>query len=77
MTTFHENPQQFQFERLLSGEVLVNIGQIDDHSKRQWDRLVRKGIVLKWRGKWYPITGDPWGMGPDKTCYCLAPGALA
>jgi hypothetical protein len=64
------------FERLLTGVVEYNIGQVDDVTKRHWDRLVRKGLVLKWRGKWFPVAGGPFGLGPDKTCWCLAPGAL-
>lgn len=54
------------------GDVIVNIGQIDKVTARALDKLVRKGELLKWRGKWYPVAGAPWGLGPDKTCWGLA-----
>lgn len=54
------------------GEVIVNIGQIDKLTARALDKLVRAGELLKWRGKWYPVAGAAWGLGPDKTCWGLA-----
>lgn len=54
------------------GEVIVNIGQIDKPTARALDKLVRAGELLKWRGKWYPVAGASFGIGPDKTCWGLA-----
>ena len=55
----------------LNGEVVVDIGQIAPETKRKLEKLVRKGTLLKWRGKWYPVAGAAYGLGPDKTCYGL------
>lgn len=55
---------------VLAGErVLVNIGQVDAALQRALDRAVRAGELTKWRGKWHPLAGARFGLGPDKTCY--------
>ena len=59
-------------DMLNRGEVVVQIGQISDASKRALDKMVRAGTVLKWRGKWFPVAGASFGIGPDKTCWGLA-----
>ena len=65
-------PQDWIVPAALAGDVIVNIGQIDKPTARQLDRLVRAGTLIKWRGKWFPVAGAPWGLGPDKTCWGLA-----
>lgn len=57
---------------VLTGEVIVNIGQIAPDTVKQLDKLVRAGTLLRWRGKWYPVAGASFGLGPDKTCWGLA-----
>jgi len=54
-------------------KVVVNIGQLDNPTKRKLDALARKGQIAKWRGYWFPIAGAPEGIGPLKTCYGLPP----
>lgn len=55
---------------LLSGEnVVADTGQVRGLWKRQLEREVRAGRLVKWRGKWFPVAGAPGGIGPDKTCY--------
>lgn len=53
----------------LDGHVVVNIGQISPVMKAVMDRAVRAGKLSKWRGKWFPLAGAPFGIGPDKTCW--------
>lgn len=71
-----QQPIEWLVHRFLSGEVIVNIGQVDAPTKRLFDRWAKSGIALKWRGCWYPVAGAPFGIGPLKSCWCLAPGAL-
>lgn len=59
-------------DEALSGEVVVNIGQVDKPTARALDKMVRAGTLRKWRGKWFPVSGASWGLGPDKTCWGLA-----
>lgn len=63
---------QWIVDKALNGEVVVNIGQVDKPTARALDKMVRTGELLKWRGKWYPVAGASWGLGPDKTCWGLA-----
>lgn len=63
---------QWIIDEALSGEVVCNIGQVDKPTARALDKMWRAGTLLKWRGKWYPIAGASWGLGPDKTCWGLA-----
>lgn len=69
MRTFPK--QDWIIPALLAGEVIVNIGQIAPETAKQLAKMVRAGTVLKWRGKWYPVAGAAWGLGPDKTCWAL------
>ena len=69
-TTFP--PQDWIVPAALAGEVIVNIGQIAPDTEKQLNKLVRDGTLLKWRGKWYPVAGASFGLGPDKTCWGLA-----
>jgi hypothetical protein len=59
-------------DRVLTGYVLCDIGQIDAHDKRILESAVRHGHIAKWRGRWYPHPGASYGIGPLKTCYGLA-----
>jgi len=55
---------------VLAGEdVVANIGQVHGLWKQMLEREVRAGRLAKWRGKWFPQAGAPFGLGPDKTCY--------
>lgn len=64
-------PQDWFIPAALAGEVIVNIGQIAPETEKNLNKLVRAGTLLKWRGKWYPVAGASFGIGPDKTCYGL------
>jgi hypothetical protein len=55
--------------RALDGEVLVDIGQVGPLSRKALDRAVRAGQLVKWRGKWFPLAGAAFGIGPDKNCW--------
>lgn len=50
-------------------EPIAQIGQIDADSVKALKRAVKSGQLASWRGKWFPMTGAPIGLGPDKTCY--------
>lgn len=50
-------------------DVVCDIGQLDAATKRKLERLVRNGVITKWRGYWFPIAGAPFGIGSLKTCY--------
>lgn len=54
---------------LAQGEVVAAIGQINDPTRKQLEKMVRHGDIAKWRGKWFPVAGAPFGIGQDKTCY--------
>ena len=49
--------------------VVPDIGQIDHPSRLALNRMVRAGTIAKWRGRWAPEAGAPWGLGGLKTCY--------
>jgi hypothetical protein len=53
----------------LAGEVAVNIGQLEPEEIRALNKAVKSGELVTWRGKWFPVTGASFGMGPDKTCW--------
>lgn len=65
-------PQDWIVPAALGGEVIVQISQIAPETVKQLDKLVRAGTLLKWRGKWFPVAGAAYGLGPDKTCWGLA-----
>lgn len=48
---------------------IADIGQINHASKLALMREVRAGRLAKWRGRWAPVPGAPWGFGPLKMCY--------
>lgn len=56
-------------QRALDGAIVVNVGQLSHAEELAFARAVRRGELLKWRGKWYPQEGAEYGMGPDKTCW--------
>lgn len=65
-------PQDWMIPAVLGGEVLVQISQIAPETVKQLDKMVKAGTLIKWRGKWYPLAGASFGIGPDKTCWGLA-----
>lgn len=65
-------PTQWIIDEALAGDVVCDIGQVNGATKRALDKMVRTGTLLKWRGKWFPVAGAEWGLGPDKTCWGLA-----
>lgn len=65
-------PQGHIVRAVLGGDVVVDIGQIAPETLKQFKKLVRVGTLIKWRGKWYPVAGASFGLGPDKTCWGLA-----
>lgn len=71
-TTRTYGPQDLIIPAALDGKVIVNIGQIAPDTLKQINKLVRTGTLLKWRGKWFPVAGAAFGLGPDKTCFGLA-----
>jgi hypothetical protein len=64
-------PQNWIVPAALAGDVIVDIGQVEKATRRALEKLVRAGTLLQWRGKWYPLAGASWGLGPDKTCWGL------
>jgi hypothetical protein len=58
-------------ERLSAGEVIADIGQIFPELERQIMKHVKAGRLASWRGRWFPVAGAPFGIGPLKTCYGL------
>lgn len=64
--------KQWIIDSLMTGEVIVDIGQVDKATARVLNKMVAGGEALKWRGKWYPVAGASYGLGPDKTCWGLA-----
>lgn len=65
-------PQDWIVPAALDGTVIVQISQIAPETVKQLDKLVRSGVLVRWRGKWYPVAGASFGLGPDKTCWGLA-----
>lgn len=65
-------PQDWIVPEALAGRVIVQIGQITPETERELNKLVKSGVLLKWRGYWYPIAGASFGIGPLKTCWGLA-----
>lgn len=58
------------FAAVLAGDkIIADIGQVNGLWKTALEREVRAGRLAKWRGKWFPQAGAPYGIGPDKTCY--------
>lgn len=57
---------------LAGDDVVANIGQVKGAWKRQLEKEVRAGRLVKWKGYWFPIAGASHGIGPLKTCYGTA-----
>ena len=53
----------------INGRVLCQVGQIDDATIKQLNRLVKSGKLQTWRGYWHPVPGGSWGIGPLKKCW--------
>lgn len=62
-------PESALADVLSGADVVANIGQVKGAWKRQLEKEVRAGRLAKWRGKWFPVAGASFGIGPDKTCY--------
>lgn len=58
-------------EKIIGGGVIVDIGQITDAQRKQLKIWVKSGNLAQWRGKWFPVAGASFGLGPDKTCWGL------
>lgn len=54
------------------GGVVVNLGQVSPQVSKTLDRMAKAGTLTKWRGKWFPVAGASFGIGPDKTCWALS-----
>jgi len=67
MTELHHTLKTFW-----AGEVVCNTGQVPAEVERELNKLVRKGVAVKWRGYWFPVAGASYGIGPLKTCWGLA-----
>lgn len=57
--------------RALAGEVICHIGQISDTDRAALDRAVKRGQLQKWRGRWWPVAGAQYGIGPLRSCWGL------
>lgn len=67
---FQEWVPEDLYASVLAGEkVVADIGQVEGLWKEMLERDVRAGRLAKWKGKWHPVAGAPFGLGPDKTCY--------
>lgn len=62
-------PESALDDVLAGRDVVPDIGQVKGAWKRQLEKEVKAGRLTKWRGKWFPCAGSPFGIGPDKTCY--------
>lgn len=71
MTRDNGEFQQWIVDRIMNGEVVPCIGQVTEKTKRELDRRAKQGAITKWRGRWFPIAGASFGLGPMKTCYGL------
>lgn len=58
-----------QLNAALDGEVVVDIGQVGPLSRKVLKQAMRAGMLVSWRGKWFPIAGAQYGIGPLKTCW--------
>lgn len=67
-----EVPEHLLADVLAGRHVVADIGQVEGEWKRLLEQAVRAGQLVKWKGKWFPTAGAPWGMGPLKTCYGTA-----
>jgi hypothetical protein len=55
--------------QVASVRVIADTGYLTKSDRAALDRDVRLGKIAKWRGRWFPNPGAPWGIGPLKTCY--------
>lgn len=62
-------PESALADVLSGADVVANIGQVKGLWKSMLDREVRAGRLAKWRGKWFPVAGAHFGLGPDRDCY--------
>ncbi len=57
--------------------VIADIGQLSAADRAALDGAVKAGTLSRWRGRWYPVTGARYGLGPPKTCYGTAAARAA
>ena len=62
-------PEEALADLLAGRAVETNIGQVKGAWKRALAHEVKAGRLVTWQGRWYPVPGAPWGLGPLKTCY--------
>lgn len=62
-------PESALADVLAGLDVIADIGQVKGVFKKALEKEVRAGRLTKWRGKWFPLAGAAFGLGPDKTCY--------
>jgi len=62
-------PEHVLADVLAGRKVIPDIGQVKGLWKQMLQAEVRAGRLVTWRGKWHPVAGAAWGVGPDKTCY--------
>lgn len=64
-------PEEALSDVLAGRDVVANIGQVKGAWKAALEKEVRAGRLAKWKGRWFPTAGAPWGIGPLKDCYGL------
>lgn len=62
-------PENWLADVLAGRDVEVDIGQVKGAWRKALQREVRAGRLVTWRGRWFPIAGARFGIGPLKTCY--------
>lgn len=62
--------------RTLEIRPIADIGQLGPALRRQLDRRVKSGELIKYRGYWNTLSPH-WGIGPLKTIYARDPDAIA
>jgi hypothetical protein len=65
-------PESVLADLLAGRDVVPDIGQVRGVFKRALDHEVKAGRLVTWKGKWFPVAGAPFGLGPDKVCYGTA-----
>lgn len=62
-------PESALRDVLAGDDVIPNIGQVKGVWRKALEHEVRAGRLVTWKGKWFPIAGAQFGVGPNKTCY--------
>lgn len=61
--------QNVWVDEIKAGKIVCNIGQLSKADLRAIERCIRAGIIQKFKGHFWPVSGAPVGIGPLKTCY--------